>query len=95
MFGGLTQGNLSGRNTRGALACAAIWHWEMPSAKMTIAIKVLTEDYYNARVTDTKALRPAEELARSAYLFTLKQKKRLAAANVINSVDSVLSMLPF
>jgi hypothetical protein len=64
-------------------------------AKVTVSIKVLTEDYYNARVTDTTALRPAEELARSAYRFTLKQKKRLAAANVLNSLDSLMSMLPF
>jgi len=64
-------------------------------AKVTVGIKVLTEDYYNARVTETTPLRPAEEMARSAYRFTLKQKKVLAAANVLNSIDSVLSMLPF
>lgn len=64
-------------------------------AKLTVGIKVLTEDYYNARVTDQTALRPAEEMARSAYRFTLQQKKVLAAANVLNSLDSVLSMLPF
>lgn len=63
-------------------------------AKVTVGIKVLTEDYYAAREAG-KPLRPAEELARSAYRFTLKQKKVLAAANVINSLDSVLSMLPF
>lgn len=64
-------------------------------AKVTISIKVLTEDYYKARVTDKTQLRPAEELARSAYSFTLKQKKKLAAANVLNSLDSLMSMLPF
>jgi hypothetical protein len=63
-------------------------------AKVTVAIKVLTEDYYSARAAN-KPLRPAEEMARSAYRFTLKQKKVLAAANVINSIDSVLSLLPF
>jgi len=64
-------------------------------AKLTVGIKVLTEDYYNARITDKTQLRPAEEMARSAYRFTLKQKKVLAAANVINSIDSALAMLPF
>jgi len=64
-------------------------------AKVTVGVKVLTEDYFNARVTDQTPLRPAEEIARSAYRYTLKQKKKLAAANVLNSLDSVLAMLPF
>lgn len=63
-------------------------------AKVTVGIKVLTEDYYAAREV-SGALRPAESIARTAYRYTLKQKQVLAAANVINSVDSVLSMLPF
>jgi hypothetical protein len=64
-------------------------------AKVTVSVKVLTEDYFDARITDKTPLRPAEEIARSAYRYTLKQKKKLAAANVLNSLDSVLSLLPF
>jgi hypothetical protein len=65
-------------------------------AKVTVGIKVLTEDYFNAKKrTGGTTLTPAEELACSAYRYTKKQKEILAAANVANSVESVLSTLPF
>lgn len=63
-------------------------------AKVTVGIRVLTEDYFNTR-TESKTLTPAETIAQAAYRFTLKQKKLLASANVANSVDSILSTLPF
>ena len=65
-------------------------------AKATVGVKVLTEDYFNSkRHTGNATLTPAEELACSAYRYTKKQKEILAAANVANSIESVLSTLPF
>lgn len=63
-------------------------------AKVTVGVKVLTEDYFNTR-TESKELTPAETMAQAAYRFTFKQKKLLAAANVANNIDSILSTLPF
>lgn len=63
-------------------------------AKVSIGVKILTEDFFQSRA-EGRNLTPAEEMAQSAYRFTLKQKKVLAAANVANSAESILSMLPF
>lgn len=65
-------------------------------AKVTVGVKVLTEDYFNSTErTTSKTLTPAEAIACTAYRYTMKQKKVLAAANVANSLDSLLSTLPF
>jgi hypothetical protein len=63
-------------------------------AKVTVGVKVLTEDYFNSR-TESKQLTSAEAMAQTAYRYTFKQKKTLAAANVANNLDSILSTLPF
>ncbi len=55
---------------------------------------MLTEDYFNTR-TESKKLTSAEAMAQTAYRFTFKQKKLLASANVANSIDTILSTLPF
>lgn len=58
-------------------------------AKVTIDLKLLTpHDFPEPRT-------PTEELAVAAFNFTRKQKQILAAANVENSVESILGMLPF
>ena len=63
-------------------------------AKVTVGVKVLTEDYFTAKQLG-RDLSAADEMALSAYRYTFKQRKLLAAANVSNSIDSMLSMLPF
>jgi hypothetical protein len=60
-------------------------------AKVIVGVKVFTEDYF-ALLSD---ITPTEAIARSAYRYTMKQKKILAAANVANNLDSLLSTLPF
>lgn len=40
-------------------------------------------------------LKPEEELAVGAYKFTMVQKQVLATANLANSVESIVKMLPF
>lgn len=65
-------------------------------AKVSTGLKILNADFFDARAANSgRKLSPSEEMAKAAYNFTLKQKKILAAASVINSIDSVLSMLPF
>jgi hypothetical protein len=65
-------------------------------AKVTVGVKVLTEDYFTSKArTKSDTLTPAESLARTAYQVALKQKKTLAAANVTGNLDSVLPGLPF
>ncbi|GIK29727.1 MAG: hypothetical protein IT298_09210 [Chloroflexi bacterium] len=39
-------------------------------------------------------LKPEEELAVAAYKFTMVQKQVLATANLLNSVESIINMLP-
>jgi len=63
-------------------------------AKVTVGVKVLTEDYFASRA-EGRQLSPAEEMARSAFKYTLKQKKVLAAASIGSNVEEILSMLPF
>jgi len=63
-------------------------------AKVTVGLKVLTDDFFKP-IAEGAELSAAEKLAQSAYRYTLKQKKILAAANVANSIESALSMLPF
>lgn len=59
-------------------------------AKVSVGIKVLTEADLN--LYDDSLSR---DIAIGAYKFTRGQKKVLAAANVANTVQSILGMLPF
>jgi hypothetical protein len=59
-------------------------------AKVSIGLKILTpRDFPN----ENRKL--SEDLAITAFNFTRKQKEVLAAANLANSVESILGMLPF
>jgi hypothetical protein len=59
-------------------------------AKVTLVLRILSpKDFTSCK------LKPSEELAVTAYSYTRKQKEVLAASNVANSVESILSMLPF
>jgi len=58
-------------------------------AKVSVGLKILTSaDYPEPRGF-------SEDLAVAAFQFTRKQKQVLAAANLANSVESILGMLPF
>jgi hypothetical protein len=59
-------------------------------AKVTIGLKILTPKDFPA--CNRKL---SEDLAITAFKFTRKQKEVLAAANLANSVESILGMLPF
>lgn len=57
-------------------------------AQVTVEFRVLTDkDFPNPQ--------GPEEVAVAAYTYMRKQKQVLAAANLSNSVDSILGMLPF
>ena len=59
-------------------------------AKVSIGLKILTpKDFPSCN------RKLSEELAITAFNFTRKQKEVLAAANMANSVESILGMLPF
>jgi hypothetical protein len=58
-------------------------------AKVSVGMRVLTPAAFAGRTSaDVK-------LAQAAYTFTRAQKEVLATANVANSVESVVGMLPF
>ncbi len=59
-------------------------------AKVSVGLKVLSES--EIRLFDDSL---SKDIALGAYKFTRKQKQVLAAANVANSVQSILGMLPF
>lgn len=59
-------------------------------AKVNIGLKILTPKDF-----PTCHRKLSEELAITAFNFTRKQKEVLAAANMANSVESILGMLPF
>jgi hypothetical protein len=61
-------------------------------AKVTIGLQVLTEAAFNK---PGKTLSGAEELAVMAYKWTRGQREILARANLLNSAESILGMLPF
>ena len=64
-------------------------------AKVSVGVKVLTDDYFSSREeAEKRKLSAAEEMARSAYRYTLKQKRALSVANIASDVESILSMLP-
>jgi len=59
-------------------------------AEVTLGLTILTpKDFPNCN------RKLSEDLAITAFKHTLKQKEVLAAANVANSFESILSMLPF
>ncbi|NCA84373.1 MAG: hypothetical protein EOM83_02235 [Clostridia bacterium] len=59
-------------------------------AKVNIGLKILTpRDFPSCN------RKLSEEIAITAFNFTRKQKEVLAAANIANSVESILGMLPF
>jgi hypothetical protein len=59
-------------------------------AKVSIGLKILTpKDFPQCN------RKLSEDLAIAAFKFTRKQKEVLAAANMANSVESILGMLPF
>jgi hypothetical protein len=64
-------------------------------AKVTVGIRVLTDDYFTSKLTAEGAeLTTAESIAASAYRAAVAQKKVLAAVGVASTVESVLATLP-
>ena len=61
-------------------------------AKVTVELQVITADSLEKLKT---SLTMGEKLAIQAYKYTLGQKKALAAANLANSAQSVINLLPF
>lgn len=59
-------------------------------AKVNIGLKILTPKDF-----PTCHRKLSEDIAIMAFKFTRKQKEVLAAANMANSVESILGMLPF
>lgn len=62
-------------------------------AKATIGLKVLTDDDLE-RVSGDPASGPTVDIAKACYKFTRAQKELLATANLANSVESIINMLP-
>jgi hypothetical protein len=60
-------------------------------AVVKVGLRVLTSDSFQA---PDKELGPAEKLAISAYDYTRKQKEVLARANLLNTAESTIGMLP-
>lgn len=60
-------------------------------AKVSVGLKILTPSDFPKE--DKRKF--SEDLAVAAFKFTRKQKEVLAAANLANSVESILGMLPF
>ena len=56
-------------------------------------LKVLDDERLGTRAED--ASEPSEKIAKACYDFTRAQKEALARANVANSVESIVGMLPF
>jgi hypothetical protein len=61
-------------------------------AKVSLSLKVMTKEDLGKISDHQKA---ARELAKFAYDFTRGQKEVLATANIANTVESILGMLPF
>lgn len=62
-------------------------------AKATLGVKVLDLDDL-VRVTGDPASGAAVDIAKACYSFTRGQKEVLATANLANSVESIIGMLP-
>jgi hypothetical protein len=64
-------------------------------AKAQLGLRVLDQDDLVTVTGDrTGPNHAAAELAKACYAFTRAQKELLAQANLINSVESILGMLP-
>ncbi|NVB76940.1 MAG: hypothetical protein HOV81_00965 [Kofleriaceae bacterium] len=61
-------------------------------AKVQLGMKVLTKD---ALQKDTTSSSDGKDIAAFCYDWTRGQKEALAVANIANSVESILGMLPF
>jgi hypothetical protein len=61
-------------------------------ARVSVGMQVLTEDHFKK---PGKVLSTSEHLAIAAYRFTRGQKEVLARANVANTVEAILGLLPF
>ncbi len=59
-------------------------------AKVTLGLKVL-----DANAFDPKDTSLTVKIAKACYTFTRAQKEALALANIANSVESIMGMLPF
>jgi hypothetical protein len=59
-------------------------------AKVTVGLKVL-----DARAFDAQEQTAVVKIAKACYTFTRAQKEALAMANVANTVESIIGMLPF
>jgi hypothetical protein len=59
-------------------------------AKVTIGLKILDKSAFDAGDTSAPV-----KIAKACYDFTRAQKELLALANVANSVESILGMMPF
>ena len=62
-------------------------------AKVTIGLKVLDENHLLNIAGDTSRS-AIVEIAKACYKFTQAQKEALATANLANSVESIIGMLP-
>lgn len=62
-------------------------------AKVTIGLKVLDENHLLNIAGDTSQS-AIIEIAKACYKFTQAQKEALATANLANSVESIIGMLP-
>ncbi|MGI6457728.1 MAG: hypothetical protein ACOX5R_19205 [bacterium] len=60
-------------------------------ATVNVGMKVLQPAAFQRR---TGSPSPEEQLATAAYQFTMTQKQLLATANLANSVESIINMLP-
>lgn len=62
-------------------------------ATVTIGLTVLTPSAF--QISESYTPTAPEEFAIGAYKFTMIQKQVLATANLANSVESIINMLPF
>lgn len=62
-------------------------------ARVTIGLKVLDENHL-LNIAGDPAQSATVEIAKACYKFTQAQKEALALANLANSVDSIIGMLP-
>jgi len=64
-------------------------------AKVTVGMRVLDkDDLVNIAGTTPDSKSAAVKIAQACYDFTRAQKELLATANIANSVESIMGMLP-
>jgi hypothetical protein len=66
-------------------------------ATVSVGMTVLQPRVFQRRDNEGNliSLRPEEEFAKGAYQYTLTQKQLLATANLLNTAESIINMLPF